>query len=338
MVNSIRWSGFFFVVLFTPSAFANCRKAPTSFIDHRIYLKIQTPKRPLLIYTDSGGGLYPFVYRETAELLGMTLEKPSKGDEPGHGLSTLPPSLEGQGVPLPASWKGKVKVFTPVEGGRDEASEIKFFVHDGFFGATFFSNGMVWRFDYSRQELWFCESLTPGPEFKPMDIHFRTTKGIRETHQARMEMGVAGVKRPMLFDTGATSLYSKEALSKLGLKQRVNPSSFIRESVAREWRRLHPGWRVLENGDQFGGGGFLIEVPEVTIAGQVVGPVWFATRKDSVYDQYSAEIMDARIDGAVGGNILKHFEVIADYPGGKLFFRYHSRTGLKDSKSSTLRN
>ncbi len=251
----------------------------------------------------------------------MKIETEIKEGQVPFGLSTFPASLETQNVPLSPDWKRRVKVFTPIKGGRDEPSEVKFFIHDGFFGATLFSIGKVWWFNYPKQALWYCDSMIPAEDFSGMDIFFRTKNGVRETHQPRMEIEVSGTKMPMLFDTGATSFFSKVAVTQLGSKTQINASSFIRESVARRWIKANPRWRVVDNGDLFGGGGFLIQVPKVRVAGHEVGPVWFATRKDSIYDKYSAEIMDASIDGAVGGNILKHFEVIADYPSSKLYFQ-----------------
>lgn len=86
-------------------------------------------------------------------------------------------------------------------------------------------------------------------------------------------------------------------------------------------KQINPLWQVVDSGDKFGGGGFLIQVPKLKIGQVEVGPLWFATRKDKIYDQYSKDIMDSHIEGAVGGNILKHFEIIADYPGRKLYFK-----------------
>ncbi len=309
------------ITFFSSLSWSSCLQAPAFFDNNRIYLKIDSPKGPLLFYTDSGGGLYPFIYSEAAEKLGMKIEKIIEDDGLKIGFSTFPSSLGAQHIPSYSEWKGSVKVFTPKENAQDEPSQIKFFIHDGFFGATFFAAGKVWRLNYLKQELWFCDSFSVTKDFAVLDIHFKTTKGVRDTYQPRMEIEITGTKVPVLFDTGATSFYSKEAVAQLKLNHQINPSSFIRESVARKWLKSNPQWRVIENGDKFGGGGFLVEVPLIKVANYEVGPIWFATRKDSIYDKYSKEIMDAHIDGAVGGNLFKHFEIIADYSGAKLYFR-----------------
>lgn len=312
---------YFFALIFSLNTFAGCLKAPASFDNHRIYLQVKSPKETMLFYTDSGGGLYPFVYRPTAEKLNMKIEKTVHDEGIDIGFATFPANFEKQNIPTSPEWKGNVKVFTAKENGEDEPSQIKFFVGDGFFGATLFAAGKIWRFNYPSQELWYCDSLPEVKGFTEMNIYFKGKDSARDTHQPRMEIEVSGTKLPMLFDTGATSFYSPEAVKQLQLKNRINPSSFIRESVARNWIKLNPTWRVIEKGDKFGGGSLLVEVPKVKVAGMEVGPVWFASRKDEVYDWYSKNMMDSHINGAVGGNVFKNFEIIADYPKAKLHFK-----------------
>jgi hypothetical protein len=320
-MNKIYILLFFFSFISSSALLASCLKAPASFDDNRIYLKVKGSKETLLFYTDSGGGIYPFVYRPTVEKLKMKIEKTVHEEGMEIGFSTFSSDFKDQNIPTLPEWKGNVRVFTAKPNGNDELSQIKFFIHDGFFGATFFAAGKIWRFDYSAQELWYCNSLPETEGFASMNIYFKEKKGVRDTHQPRMEMEVSGKKLPMLFDTGATSFYSPEAVKQLKLNKQINPTSFIRESVARNWQKNNPTWKVINSGDKFGGGGFLIEVPKLKVVGMEVGPVWFATRKDTIYDKYSEDIMDSHIDGAVGGNVFKHFEIIADYPAGKLYFK-----------------
>ena len=315
--------GFIFLITLVWSfcTLAECLKAPAHFDDNRIYLKVKGPKETMLFYTDSGGSIFPFIYRPTVEKLKMKIEKTVHEEGLEIGFSTFPSNFLEQNIPIFPEWKGNVRVFTAKENGNDELSQIQFFIHDGFLGATFFAAGKILRFNYPAQELWYCNSLPEVKEFVSMNIYFKEKNGTRDTHQPRMEIEVSGKKLPMLFDTGATSFYSAETVKKLKLNKQINPSSFIRESVARNWQKLNPTWKVIESGDKFGGGGLLIEVPKLKVAGMEVGPAWFASRKDSIYDKYSKDIMDSHIDGAVGGNVFKHFEIVTDYPGGKLYFK-----------------
>jgi hypothetical protein len=236
------------------------------------------------------------------------------------GFSSFPSELKSQNIPLNSNWDNQVKVFTPHKNGHDEPSQIKFFVKDGFFGATFFAPH-IWIFDYPGKTLSFCSDLPGAKEFTSVPAYFKKTGKVKDTAQARLVVEIEGTQHSILFDTGATSFYSEEAQKKIGTEERINPSSFVRESVANQWSRMNPGWKKIYHGDFFGGGGYLIEVPSIKIGGLTAGPVWFATRKDSIYDNYSRDIMDAHIDGAIGGNFLKHFIIMADYPNEKFYFR-----------------
>ena len=64
----------------------------------------------------------------------------------------------------------------------------------------------------------------------------------------------------------------------------------------------------------------MIQVPKVMIAGQIVGPVWFAKRPNSAYDDFMSKYMDCKCDGAVGGNIFKSFSMTIDYPKKAAWF------------------
>ena len=71
---------------------------------------------------------------------------------------------------------------------------------------------------------------------------------------------------------------------------------------------------MLADADETVRGMRMIEVPEVSIAGFRVGPVWFTERPDPNFHQYMSQWMDRRVDGALGGNALRFFRVTVDYP------------------------
>ena len=274
------------------------------------------------LYTDSGGGRFPFLYDDTAKKLGLKVVGLKKDDGVQVGSTTLPDSFEKQNIPLSQEWIGRTRVFTYDSKSGAEVNAIRFILGDGFFGATFF-DGKVWKFNYPNGQLSRCTGLqTAGYSVVPM--YFKTTNGKRDTSQPRVEMEVNGEKIPVLFDTGATSFYSDEAVMLIRPKRAFTASSFIRSSVAAKWRKAYPSWRTVKAGDKFGKMD-LIEVPEIKFAGYSVGPLWLALRKDEIYDKYSEEIMDSRIDGAIGGNLFSSLEMIADYPGAKLYVRKVSK-------------
>lgn len=297
----------------------NCVKTPADFDDNRIYMNIKNGKEVFRFYTDSGGGMYPFVYDDVAKKLGMKTEKTVVDGDFKMSFSTFPTSLAKQ-IPLDENWKGNVKVFIYDKNGKDEASEGRFFLGDGFLGAAFFRD-RIWNFNYPAKELSYCDSLPDVKGYSQLKINFKKEADKKITYQPRMEIEVSGAKIQVLFDTGATSFYSKEAVDMIKPSKPFTASSFIRESVAAKWIKQNPKWRVIKSGEKFAGGGDLVEVPLVKVAGYEVGPVWFATRKDLIYDKYSKDMMDANIDGAVGGNLFKHFVIVADYPKEVVYFK-----------------
>lgn len=314
----------------------DCKQAPADFDDDRIYLLVKSGSESLRLYTDSGGGLFPFVYEDTARKLNMKIENTVKDGDIEIGFSTFPLEFEKLNIPLSVDWKSQVRVFKYDQNGKTESDQIRFILGDGFFGATLFA-GKIWHFDYPMKRLSYCRSANITKAFSTIPMFFKESEGKRASHQPRIEIEIEGTKLQVLFDTGATSLYSTEAAKNIGLKRSFTSSSFIRASVAKNWIAKHPDWKVIKGGEKFSGGGDLIQVPQMKIAGHVIGPVWFATRKDDIYDRYSKDIMDSRIDGAVGGNVFKHFEIIADYPRAKLSFKLSEDSSLTKVPTAKLR-
>jgi hypothetical protein len=52
-----------------------------------------------------------------------------------------------------------------------------------------------------------------------------------------------------------------------------------------------------------------------------VGPVWFTRRPDRNFHEYISSMMDARVEGALGGSALHFFRVTVDYPGRVAVFQ-----------------
>lgn len=222
--------------------------------------------------------------------------KDSDGDV---DLTTFPESLRQQGIPIPSSWKKEVRIFPFLDPEKqkakkhveDDASALRFILKDGFLGANFFSD-QTWNIDYPKQTLSVCGEARPFQE-NEINLHFKTRGGKLTSFQARIEIEIFGEKIPVLFDTGATSSYSAEAVKLLKMNDSVTASSFTAESLAKKWKKARPALRWIRGGDQFGAMD-LIEVPEVKIAGFKVGPVWFATRRDRIYRKYSAKFINKK--------------------------------------------
>ena len=50
-------------------------------------------------------------------------------------------------------------------------------------------------------------------------------------------------------------------------------------------------------------------------------PGWFTWRPDANFREYMSGMMDAQVEGAIGGNALRHFVMTVDYPGAAAYFR-----------------
>ena len=187
---------------------------------------------------------------------------------------------------------------------------------DGMLGQAWFAD-RVWTFDYAaRRLLLHLEAPTPMPGAHRVSLGFQTdSSGRRATSFPRISVVVGGDTLHLLFDTGATGALPPAAVAALGdTLPPVRATSFITTEVLNRWRERHPEWRVLADADETVRGMRMIEVPEVSIAGFRVGPVWFTERPDPNFHQYMSQWMDRRVDGALGGNALRFFRVTVDYP------------------------
>lgn len=268
----------------------------------------------LLFYTDTGGGTN-MIYRRSVERLGLETTMLTLGEE-SYDVVSAPGFAQSAGIPLPAD--------LPPFGDSFLVREAPTFTADadGFLGRTWFAD-RVWVFDYPKQSLGLVTVTEPLAAGNPhrVGLGFQAdAAGNRTTHFPSIPIEVDGAPLDMLFDTGATVELTDTALAELddgGPPARG--TSFIIQTVFDGWRQRHPGWRVIEGADRLGGMP-MIEVPEITIAGHTVGPVWFTMRGDSNFHEYMSQWMDRRVDGALGGSALRYFRVIVDYPEAVAIF------------------
>jgi hypothetical protein len=186
---------------------------------------------------------------------------------------------------------------------------------DGFLGQDWFAR-RVWTFDYRDQQLTLGASVPQsGREAHRVPIYFNSdSTGQHLAHYPRIEARVEGTTYSFLLDTGATLVLTDSAHEALadGIP-RVRGTSYITASTFEDWRESHPDWRVIEEAEAKGGEP-IIEVPEVTIAGHTVGPVWFTRRPTENYHEYMSQYMDEQVEGALGGSLFKYFRMTVDYP------------------------
>lgn len=287
-----------------PRAAPEAIELPAKFIADRIFVLVPVQSGDTLnLYTDTGGGL--FVLRSAAARVGWR-------DTSVISLREI--AIDSQ-FPMPLGGEaGKMPILAPPP---NRALEF-----DGMLGQAWFAD-RVWTFDYAAQRLLLHPNApTPTPEARSVSLGFQTdSSGRRATSFPRISVVVDGDTLHLLFDTGATGALSPAAVAALGdTLPPVRATSFITTEVLNRWRERHPEWRVLANADETIRGMRMIEVPEVSIAGFRVGPVWFTERPDPNFHQYMSQWMDRRVDGALGGNALRFFRVTVDYPAAVAHF------------------
>ena len=313
----------FQLITLKAEAVAQWKNVPTKFECGRIYAELKTRKRTQYFFTDSGGGLKPFTYSESIN--DWEIESPKYNefaeDNSKFVLAQLNwPSKIGWDFFPTKLEKIELRVADCSKYSDNEFCYLKTFMKDGFVGANWYAD-KVWQLDYLKKQVFITDKLTKRPTSNPMTLGFKTASGKRITHQARMTIKIDGKIHNMLFDTGATASYSTIAREEIkSIDSQFCAISFLRSSILNDLKKTHPEWKLIKKGDQFSGGSDLLEIPIVEIGDLKIGPIWFASRQDEIYNKYSTQMMDKNIDGAVGGNVFNHYKVTIDYPDSLIYF------------------
>lgn len=285
----------------------------TEFDQNRIFLNVPAPNgQQVRFYTDTGGG--KIIDPATPNKLGLTIDTFREGDQLMETVS-LSSFLKQQNLPPTL---GLQFIFRGEKPFKEQT--------DGILGANWFAN-KIWHFDYQNQQLFWVKEWNPKTIDQQHTVKLgfmKNRKGKHATHFPRIPILVEGDTIQTLFDTGATAVLSEEAKTQIGNHYAIG-ASFIVASLFDKWKTQHPEWKVIEGGDALLKED-LIEVPEVTIAGHTVGPVWFARRKDENFTQYMSKWMDETIHGAIGGSCFQYFStLIIDYPKELAYFQKKKR-------------
>ena len=288
---------------------------PVKYDEHRFYVQPVTADGTTLnLFTDTGGGL--FLFSDVAERLQLPVIKGETKDSPD--MVALPAFLPDASIPAPLDNGGLVYVTSAAERNHPVTQDWS-----GMLGQKWFA-GRVWTFDYPNRKL----LLRADGDAAPMQnnehliaLGFQKNRaGGRSANFPRIQVAIDGEQIDLLFDTGASTALTDAALAALDDKRAaVRATSFITTSVFEKWRKKHPDWRVIEAAEK-GSGQAMIEVPEISVAGCKVGPVWFTRRPDKNFHEYMSQFMDKRIDGALGGNALRYFRITIDYPRAVALF------------------
>ncbi len=290
------------IFLFFSITAGAAQEIKTEFINDRYYVLLPFLGVEAKLLLDSGGatGIYPeFAW------YWKTSDSSMKYNHLWFGKSS--PFIK---FPEDILQKKSIRILSSQD---EEVSMMRKILNDGILGHGWLGN-RTWRFNYLEKKLFLLDDVKPLSGNK-IDLHFKN----KQLFYPRIKIEIDGNLLDVLLDTGATSFYSETAIKKLELTDAFSASSFIRDSVFTKWKKTHPDWKIIEMGDRMGNSD-LIQVPILSIAGYEVGPIWFARRTDKGYDVLMSQYMDCKCDGAIGGNVLKFFDIIMDYKNQKAYF------------------
>ncbi|MGB6145483.1 MAG: hypothetical protein ACTHOA_07265 [Rhodanobacter sp.] len=295
---------------------------PTSYEAGHFYaVGTTTEGKTLQLLVDSGGaggsGFY-VIDPATVSRLELQTSRCVLGAETLEVITTIP-FAPGKGWPKSAD--------TPCDATALVVPGIgKVTGKDGIIGAGYMPRH-IWTFDYPARQLWI-ESADWKPDagmHRAALGYQRNSAGGWGTGFARLRVQVAGQPLDLLLDTGATGKPSEagEAASQAPTVHGVGVTSYITTSVLERWHRQHPGWPVVEAGDDLFGEHHatrIIGVPTMQVAGWIIGPVWFTERADANFHGSISQLTDRQVEGAAGANIFSHFVMTIDYPHGAVWF------------------
>ncbi|MEO8812394.1 MAG: hypothetical protein ABI376_05720 [Caulobacteraceae bacterium] len=288
-----------------------------SFIDDRVTVDMPAPggRGPLHLFTDTGGGSL-LLSQDAAAKLDLSLKPLTDPDmvaELGSGVRSAEatPFVRRTWRAFPAHVAFVVlPEVIPMTGWPP--------IGDGILGRQWFA-GHTWTWDYAHRQLILRPAHWRPPALAtPLEVAFKTdADGKRAVDFARVTVRIDGEDLPVLFDTGATTILTPQALRSLSDgRPALRSTSMMAHGVIEGWRRRHPDWRVIEDA-QVGTHALMILVPSVEIAGRRTGPVWITERSDKTFHEFISSMMSDRVEGAIGGNVLHGLAITLDYPDAK---------------------
>ncbi|GIL38815.1 hypothetical protein [Roseiterribacter gracilis] len=288
---------------------------PSRFEADTVYVTLPVARGGSVeLYTDTGGGGFVLSER-AASRLGLQVGTPSdaalSAELGAEARVARFPQVAGKLPKLPAQ-----AIVVP------RAAQIPAWPEqgDGVVGASWFAGG-VWTWDYPGRHLVHERSnWKPPADARTVPVAFKIDRdGSRPTNFARLQVVIDGRELSLLLDTGAETFLTDDAVQRIGGGPQLRATSMIAASVFDQWRNAHPDWQFIDNA-QVATGASMIKVPSVEIAGFHTGPVWFTRRPDKNFHEFMSSMMDARVEGALGGNAFRTFVMTVDYPRARVSF------------------
>lgn len=299
------------------TAAATAQVVPTDYEAGHFYATPRTTAgQSLRLLVDTGGGGAAGMYWITATAANRLhlVARPCKADA-SIEVAPAPTFAPGRSLPPPVGPCGRSVMVSKLPYGMD-----------GQLGAAYLGT-RTWTFDYPAHRLVAeADGWKPAAKAHAAPLGFRRNAGPGiDLYFARIVARIDGQPIDFLLDTGATAHPTAAGKQASGIEtvHGDGVTSYITTSQLERWHAAHPDWRVVEQGDDLGGPAHatrLIEVPALVVAGWRVGPVWFTERPDANFHQFMAQMMDKPPEGALGGNVFRHFRMTLDYPKATAWF------------------
>jgi hypothetical protein len=284
---------------------------PAVFEQGMVFLELPAPDYSILrIYTDSGGGPRTL---STEAARRLRLSPSATADD--ELLSAFGPNVR-----VTAASEYMLNAW-PVLGVRPQFVVIPGVVAfagwpadaDGGLGNSWFA-GHTWTWDYPRGELILrAKHWRPSAAAHEFAVAFKTDgQGRRQFNFPRLSIRIDDLEIPVLFDTGAATVLTPDALKALGGNASRRATSMMVHSIFEGWHARHPDWRMVYDA-QLSSHSRMIFVPSVKIAGIEAGAVWFTEREDDDFHDTLAPVMSAPVDGSLGGNALTDLVISLNY-------------------------
>lgn len=287
---------------------------PSILIDSRFYIKIPVRKGDtILAFCNTGGG-FSAIYQSAIHdfHLDSRILEATIGDKKIKYI--LAKDVIGNPI-IPAphlSTEYQPAIAQPIFETPVDPFFEAYIKHQAYIGQYFFIDHS-WTFDYPNGKIYINTPLSPDGAYKNMQhVGFKKDgAGRKIAGLPSIKIEVDGQELDVLFDTGSSLLLSKSAQAELNTDKKTIAGSFIAKSVFDKWHKQHPDWRIIEKGDITGAA--LIQVPAITVGATTTGPEWFAMREDSDWPADMITSANTKVQGTVGGGLLKDYKVIIDY-------------------------
>lgn len=180
--------------------------------------------------------------------------------------------------------------------------EEKMFQHSPkvviFIGQDFFKD-KIFRFDYKDK---IVEELNKNIYKKRRQ--YDMLKKSKVTNWIHLDITFEGKKQRFLFDTGAT----------LERNNKEHGISFLDGEI---FDKLPKSYKVIKNYDEDGSP--IVIIPEITVFDKKIKNVKFLRRNNNNFLIKMSGWTKIKHIGAIGGNVLKNFNIICDYRDKKYY-------------------